>query len=500
MQMIPNSSTVWQHAAGAFNRIRPTGYAAFLSQDQQVRLERIRQARMLRDDQHREYFLDEGRTQFDFPEIQTATEVIRPYIAANVMGLISETTADLLFGEDPILRVDDEIQQAKLTELVEATSLADLLHDAAADCSAEGEAFLEAVIHDDQVYLQSVPADEIFPEGHVLPNGQYASYVRYGLQNAGPTERPIWLLLETRYLAGSIARTLWQLDERGLRLPRPLDLANWKTDDGQTLRPSTPTGISQNTITWIPNQIRGGRAISDYDRLLPLQDLVNAKYTQLARVIGIHADPAMYFPQDLRDDEGHIRSRYKAFFVQSKDQAPGYITWESQLDAALRDRAAAVQMLLIRARMSPALLGMKEGAAPEAWKKLRLEASNTLSMIKGKARRWAPRIRRALTVAQELQQTLPGERFDRYPIACEIRDGIPIDDKEQAETIATLRGAGAMSLERSVRLQLVDEAATAEEVARIEEETNRRAAAMTPSILMGETNETGETPADQVEE
>ncbi len=492
MQMIPNSSTVWQTAAGNFNRLRPGGYAAFLTWDQQVRLERIRQARMLRDDQHREYFLGEGRTQHDFPEVQTATEIIRPYVAANLLGLISETTADMLFGEDPIIRVDDEIQQAKLTALVEATSLADLLHDLAEDCSAEGEAFIEAVIHDGQVYLTSVPAETIFPEGGILPDGQYASYVRYAIQNWGTPERPIWLLLETRHLAGAITHSLWQLDERGMRMPEPLDLVNWKTPNGRVLRPVVRTGIVSNTITWIPNRLRAGRVVSDYDRLLQLQDLVNAKYTQLARVIGIHADPAMYFPTDLRDDDGHIRSRYKAFFVQSKDQAPGYITWESQLDAALRDRGAAVQMLLIRARMSPALLGLKEGAAPDAWKKLRLEAANTLSMIKGKARRWAPRVRRALAVAQELQQTLPGERFERYPIAVEVRDGIPIDDKEQAETIATLRGAGAMSLERAIRLQLVDEAATAEEVMRLQDESQRRAEEMTPSILMGETNEVGQ--------
>jgi len=491
MQLIPPIPRVWQHAAGNYQAMGHSAYAAFLTQDQKVRLERVRQARLLKSGKHFEYFIGEGRTQFPFPPLETVSgEVIPVYVTVNFPGLISETTADLLLGDDPILRVDDEIQQAKLTELVESASLAELLHDAAEDCSAEGEAFLEAAVDDTEgvgrVVIKRVPADEIFPEGDPGPDRQYRRYVRYSLRNAGTEKTPIWVLLESRYLVGSITRTVWQLDDAGKRGPE-LDIAAWNNlDAGQPpVPPVTPTGISRNTITWIPNRLSGDNPVSDYDRLLSLLDTVAAKYSQLARMMAMHADPSMYFLPGSFDANGKIRTNNKAWPASSKDEAPGYITFDGQCEAALRDRAAAERILLITARMSPALLGLKEGAAATSWKTLRLESNNTLAMIRGKSRIWAPRIRRLLSVAQDLQQTLPGERFDRYPIACEIRDGIPVDDNEQANTIATLLSVGALSRKRAVRMQLVDEAATAEEVAQIELEEAERFARNTPAILLG---------------
>ena len=58
---------VWVHttlpAPGASDA---SGAPAFLTPYERDRLERVRQSRMLLDGRHREYFLDEGRTQFDF--------------------------------------------------------------------------------------------------------------------------------------------------------------------------------------------------------------------------------------------------------------------------------------------------------------------------------------------------------------------------------------------------------------------------------------------------
>src|SRR5688572_33039922 len=104
-QAIPE---VWVYTTLApFNLARPGGYGGFLTDAQQARLERIRQARLLFDGRHREYFLDEGRTQFDFPRARAGGRVIQMYLAYNVLGLISLKGADLLFGQEPMLRADD---------------------------------------------------------------------------------------------------------------------------------------------------------------------------------------------------------------------------------------------------------------------------------------------------------------------------------------------------------------------------------------------------------
>ncbi len=62
------------------------------------RWERLRCNRMLYEGEHRCYFLDEGRTQFNYPEEMIQGLRIRRYITVNLCQLMSNTTADLMFG------------------------------------------------------------------------------------------------------------------------------------------------------------------------------------------------------------------------------------------------------------------------------------------------------------------------------------------------------------------------------------------------------------------
>src|SRR5678816_3699497 len=128
--------------------------------------------------------------------------------------------------------------------------------------------FLEACAAGGRSYLRQVPADEIFPLGAPMPDGQYAAYVRYRVKNAGTDSAPLWLLLQVTYLPGRIERRCYQLDDASAR--REVALAAWDGAEAQggddaetpsclrhlmppTLDPVTPTGIDANTITRIPN-------------------------------------------------------------------------------------------------------------------------------------------------------------------------------------------------------------------------------------------------------
>jgi hypothetical protein len=71
-------------------------------------------------------------------------------------------------------------------------------------------------------------------------------------------------------------------------------------------------------------------------------------------------------------------------------------------------------------------------------------------------------------VAQDLENALPGgPRYARKPIAVQLRDGIPADDKEQAERLSILKAAGLVSVERALEEQLQDPAAVAKEMGRL---------------------------------
>jgi hypothetical protein len=490
MQITSAIPAVWVYTSqDTYNSYRTSGYAKFLSKPEQARLERMRQATLLFEGKHREYFLNEQRTQFDFPPTLLANKEVNPYIKLNLLKLISMKSADLLFGEEPLLRVEDDIQAAALSALVDRASLHQRFHAAAVSSSARAESFVECSLspgdglNDPAVYVRQLPASEMFPIGDIQPNGQYAAYKRLTLAQVGGTAlQPIYGLLTTTYTAGAITRTLKQLDDQGEPLME-LALGIWPGQAPDApLDPETKTGLQVNTVTWVANQfdLDETQAVSDYDGLIELQDELNAKQTQIARVLAKHSDPKMAFPEAMFDPEGNIHTGYGAFPFRSKDELPTYITWNAELSAALEDRKFTLNLLLITAETSPVLLGLKEGGAPDAFKKVRLEASNSLSKAQRKAAIWKSAIKRIVTTAMLLEQTIPGTRYDMTPVAAEMRDGIPVDDLEQANTISILRSAGVMSVRRAVTEQLSDAGAVETELQELKDE----AAAATPSIFM----------------
>ena len=452
-----------------------------------ARLERMRQVTLLFNGKHRDYFLGESTLTIRFPadaRRQQGDQSLRP--VERVETDFSKKSADLLFGEEPLIRVEDDIQAAALAALADRASLHQRFHAAAVSCSARAEAFVECSIAgglDAHVYVRTLPAAEMFPVGDRQADGQYAAYRRLTIaQIGGTTEKPINGLLETIYAVGEITRTLKQLDEQGAPMQQ-VGLDAWPGQSPDLpLTPATKTGLQTNTVTWVPNEfdLDETTAISDYDGLIELQDELNAKQTQIARVLAKHSDPKMAFPARSFDDDGTIHTSYGAFPFNSKDEIPQYIVWNAELAAALEDRKFTLNLLLITAETSPVLLGLKEGGAPDAFKKVRLEASNSLSKAQRKASTWKNAVKRVVGTAMQLEQTIPGTRYNLTPVSCEIRDGIPVDELDQANRISILRASGTMSVLRGVTEQLTDAGAVKAEVAELQQE----ASAAMPTILM----------------
>jgi hypothetical protein len=484
-----SKGNVWSVARGALNSHRRQGYAGFLTDDQKARLARIRQARLLFNGQHREYFLIEQRTAFDFPYVKVLGINQRMYLTYNVLGLISIKSTDLLFGQSPLFDCDDERQFEAIQDYARRTQLHANLIDAAISGSYEGSAYLESCIHTDgQVYTRQVPSDTIFPVGEVQPDGQYESYVRYSVRNAGTQSSPIWLLLETTISPGKITRACWQLDADGRKVKQ---LALSEFDPSLDGKDSMLTGISQNTIVWVPNLL--GREISDYDCAIELQDALNAFNTQISRVLAKHSDPKIAFPGNsgakMADPQGNVPAMAEAFFPDSLDEIPKYITWDANLVSAIQNRAETLNNLLVRTETSPVLLGLDRGAAPQAYKSLRLQSFNSLTKAARRSIIWTSAVQRILDVAMALENTKPGVSYPMDPVGVTLRDGIPVDESEQANTISTLRTAGVMSVRRAVRIQLGDEEATDAEVAEIESDAAKGA----PSITFGDSPHSNST-------
>lgn len=482
--------TPWLHAThDAYNRYQVGAATDYLTSDQAARRERLRQARLLFEGRHRQYFLLERRTAFDFPLVTDAFGRQRElYLSYNLLGLISLKSADLLFGESPLVRVDDDLQQAAVDDIADRSLLPARLHAAAQQASWAGGAFFEVCRFRGEVYVCNAPPDELYPLGPMRPDGQFDRYVRYATANAGTEQQPITLLLETRYEPGLIRRRCWQLDQTGRR-SREVDLDAWQLAagrEGEPMAPEEATGIDDNSIVYVPNELGDdarAEARSDYDGdLIELQDTVNSKQTQIARVLAKHADPRLALPETAAEERGDVDARADVFFFRTKDDIPSYIVWNAEVQSAMEDRRHAVQAFCVSAEMSPVLLGIKEGAAPDAARKLRLEATNSLAKAQRKAAVFAPAVRRLMALAQAMEAATPLTRrtLASLPIGVEMRDGLPVDELDDANVVATYRAAGVMSRYDGVSRRKSDPAAIEEELSRLDEES----AAATPSVFM----------------
>lgn len=451
----------------------------YLSDEQNCRLERLRVARMLWKGWHRHCYLHEQRTQWDFPEMEAQNRIIRPYVTLNLLKLISTTLTDLLLGEEPMLKVDDPEGQAAVDDLKTRSDLQRVFYDAVRGASWGGEAMVEVTRWQGQVWIQDVKTREVFPQGQRQPDGQYPSYIRYATTTLADKTQ---LLLETTYLPGQILRQCYILGSGDRRDTVGLDKWPFKGGDGKDLLPVESTGIDWNTIVWVANESDEGDVTSDYDGLIELQDELNAKQTQIARVIAKHSDPKIALPEASAGDDGNVKSNWNAWFFRNKEEIPSYITWNAELSAAIEDRDFTLQGMCIAAEMSPGLLGFEKGAVPDSARKLRLQATKALCRAKRKSTFVRPFVKTSLDTAMRLM--IAGKRVQvaMGSAAVDLRDGLPIDEADQAQTINMLTGGKpAMSIERAVALQISDPIAAAQEVQRIKDE----AAAAVPTTLFG---------------
>lgn len=484
---------IWQHEDGLFQAVADRKLS-WMTAPEQARAERLRQAKLIWTGRHFQYFVTENRSAFSYPALKANQPPF--YVPFNLLGLCTKKTADLLFGESPRVHVKDQRVQESINQIMARSSMAAMLIGAAKAASWAGEAYLEITRVAGQVYVAHIEPDTIWPLGMRGPDRQYSAFVRYATQTIrkSPQAPAITLLLETRYTPGLITRRLYKLaqgDLVDLHRIDELGLEHWPWRDANEnpLPASESTGLSRCSIIAVPNE---EGAMSDYDGLLEHQDTVNAKNTQIARVLAKHADPKLAAPASSADDKGNLPAAAEVHFFRSKEEIPQYITWNAELSAAIEDRRFAVNALCMTAEMSQVLLGLKEGAAPDAARKLRLEATNSLAKAQRKAVYWQSGIAQAMALALEADGFGPAANL--LPnIGVEMRDGLPDDELDRAQVVATLRSAGVMSRRRGLRQQWLDEPSVEDELTELNEEIQQA----TPSMLLDEPGETSPGNAGQ---
>lgn len=184
------------------------------------------------------------------------------------------------------------------------------------------------------------------------------------------------------------------------------------------------TGVSDFMLMIIPNVLIMKKYISDYDDIIDHQSSLNARNTQIARVLNIHADPKLMLPTTMQQSDpftGKVTVRGlrdEVLFIDPEDNAvfvPQYLTWQAQLEEAYKEADRDIDAILTMSQISAALVVRQDTGAtfPESAVAYKMKLTPTLNRIKVKQGDFKKYLKRLLAVF--INKLLEKGEFDQTP-------------------------------------------------------------------------------------
>lgn len=405
------------------------------------------------------------------------------YLISPVPRMISRGSANLLFGEPPLIAAEAESDQANLERIVDENDLPSELHRAAVIASSEGEVWGRIVVAPD---LLDVPIIEFVSRDRVIPHfaGRFCVGATFVTEWAtGSTER--YRLFET-YEAGAVSSVLYRGTNSSLGAQ--VDLQSFPQTEGR--QEIVLTGVDWPLVAFIPNSIdkRPDRGFSDYagmtDRFFAINESVTIGQRNMqlagrkrALIDGSYAngnrspDGDDVFIRNSRHVGDDAKAAPPVAIAQYGFEAAQTVAWVDHL----------IDTTLTFAGVSPQAVGRQVDGAALSGTAMRLKMSHSLLEAAGKGRYMDRGIRRLLRAATVIDGRPIGENGfarsyasrDSLP-TIERQDGLPRDDMEAAMQIAQLVAAEAISVHQRIAFLHPDwtEQQVDDEVAAISQDTS----------------------------
>jgi A118 family predicted phage portal protein len=420
---------------------------------------------------------------------------------------VAATSADLLFGEAPAIRIPDAHQANATTEakaveshletLIDQAGVLPTLLEGAEICAAIGGVYLrptwDADIAD-HALLAVVHGDHGIPEfrhGRLVAVTLWSNLARLDTDN----EKVVWRHLE-RHEPGHIIHGLYLGDERSVGIRMPLaahpataTLAGEDQDDHTrvvTLPPAMAKGILARYVpNRLPNRRHRGLRVGQADTAgaYTIMDALDRTYSSWMRDIDLGQARIMIADQLL---ERTGRGGGATFDVDSEIFSPVSIDpamaektpMIQPVDFKLRvaDHAATAAALFAQivngAGYSPITFGLDAGGGGAATAtEVRSRQGRTSRTVAKKRGYWTPQVEAAIHDMLAIDHAYFAGPAPLRP-SIEWGDLLAVDVTETATSIDMLRRAQAISIYTAVRMAQpdLDEAAVKEEVARIQAE------------------------------
>lgn len=222
---------------------------------------------------------------------------------------------------------------------------------------------------------------------------------------------------------------------------------------GEVVR--TRTGFKDNAVVHLrPYKVTG--TVYGQDDFTPIDSLVlelMTRMSQISNILDRHADPSLTGPISMlsKDENGELFFKKGKFYATAPgEEAPHYLTWDGQLDAAFKQCAEIINQLYILSEMGAALLGANTGGSQAiSGNALRLKMVSPLA----KVRRISNNLTKPVTALfADLSTFGYPAKLDRRQISVTWKDGLPDDPREQAELVRLLTGeTQIMPLRKALR-------------------------------------------------
>jgi len=396
---------------------------------------------------------------------------------------IAMTSADLLFGEMPDLRLEaNKATQKRLDALCEEMGLQNLLLEAAEVCAAIGGSYLR-VSWDKAVaevpFLSAVDAELAVPE---FRSGRMTAVTFWRkLESEG---KGVLRHLE-RYEPGVILHGLYKGDERTLGDAIPLEGHPETKDLPESIE--VPAEVPGRLLAWHVPNVRPrhgdrrsylGRAdISGAETFL---DALDEVYSSLMRDVRL-GQSRILVPSDTLEAKGGRgagrdldldREVFTELEMPPEKLPPTHIQGEIRTEQHLAAVVDLIKQIVSKAGYSPQTYGLDIQGQAESGTALRIREQKTHRTLGRKRRYWEAALRLALHALLVVDVTQFGSRIK--PARPEIVwPEEAMGPGEMAQTLLDLRNAEAASIESRVRLLNPgwDDAKIAAEVERIRQES-----------------------------
>lgn len=387
-----------------------------------------------------------------------------PYVKSPLPRMISRASTNLLFGEPPSFAPgsEDDADADRLDFIVTENDLPAELQRGGLMTSSEGDVFGRVLV---QPSVLDAPIIEFVSRARVIPHfsGRFllgATFITEWQEGRNDFFR----LFET-YEPGAVVSVLYRGTRTSVGGEYPLD--GYSRTEG--VQPVVYTGVERPLCTFIPNSVDADptRGHSDYrgleDRFLAVNEAVSIGQSNL-RLAGRKRAivDAAYLDENgrLNRDDDLLLRKDRGGSIDGKNKPLEVLEYSFEGEALQAWVDHMIDSTLVLSGTAPTLVGRSVDGGAISGTALRLKAAHSLIEAAGKGRHFVRGVSwllRAAAIIDSRPTTQGGfgRRWNDADVApkIELQDGMPVDEREQAEMLVMLTNAEAISLEEKIKLR-----------------------------------------------